>query len=213
MFPWNRKWTALLPRWCMLQITLVGMCLNWGLWVVFCLCVCVTFAKKKWNAYALIMTFFILTTPCWRDIPPSYSMNQLVMEQNKKGKKIIWQDICIMLLLMIQMIPWGEHLVTSCTCFNRNAHCDCSQVLKDMMTAIDADSSGTVSLQEWVEGGMNNVPLLVLLGLKVGKHKYRFSHSFRCKVIELRCYFWSVQDYSSYYTAQKEWQKGTEKTM
>ncbi|XP_063071067.1 diacylglycerol kinase, alpha a isoform X1 [Engraulis encrasicolus] len=39
-------------------------------------------------------------------------------------------------------------------------------VLEDTMTAIDADSSGTVTQQEWILGGMNNIPLLVLLGLK-----------------------------------------------
>ncbi|XP_019736854.1 diacylglycerol kinase, alpha b isoform X1 [Hippocampus comes] len=53
-------------------------------------------------------------------------------------------------------------------------------VLKDMMTAIDVDSSGTVTLEEWLKGGMNNVPLLVLLGLKVpqrdGQHIWRLKN-------------------------------------
>uniref|UniRef100_A0A8B9JF79 Diacylglycerol kinase n=1 Tax=Astyanax mexicanus TaxID=7994 RepID=A0A8B9JF79_ASTMX len=47
-------------------------------------------------------------------------------------------------------------------------------VLKDMMTAIDSDSSGTVSLDEWVEGGMNNVPLLMTQ--KDGQHLWRMKH-------------------------------------
>ncbi|KAM6946538.1 diacylglycerol kinase, alpha b isoform 2-T2 [Lycodopsis pacificus] len=55
-----------------------------------------------------------------------------------------------------------------------------SSVLKDMMTAIDVDDSGTVTLEEWVKGGMNNVPLLVLLGLKMtesdGQHIWRMKH-------------------------------------
>ncbi|KAG7280500.1 hypothetical protein CRUP_022029, partial [Coryphaenoides rupestris] len=53
-------------------------------------------------------------------------------------------------------------------------------VLKDLMKAIDVDDSGTVTLEEWIKGGMNNVPLLVLLGLKMterdGQHSWRMKH-------------------------------------
>uniref|UniRef100_A0A8C5ALV7 Diacylglycerol kinase n=1 Tax=Gadus morhua TaxID=8049 RepID=A0A8C5ALV7_GADMO len=53
-------------------------------------------------------------------------------------------------------------------------------VLKDLMGAIDVDGSGSVNLDEWIKGGMNNVPLLVLLGLKMterdGQHSWRMKH-------------------------------------